>query len=550
MSTERPRLVIIRNAERPGDEALEALRVAFMVEEVEAGAAPVAPNAWTLTRGEQGVPGRLRAVLERIGEGVGLYEDDGEAGRIAWCNARLEARGESVRRIFAATCRLALRALRNDPDTASRRYAFADGPQHFELVVSPAETGDDAPRSVVGVLREVTREQRVQSKIDAIDAAGGELLKIDTESIRRLNLAERLRLLEDRIVRTVKETLRFDNFEVRLVDRRTRRLELVFLRGLSPLRIGEVLYAEETENGICGWVAATGRSYLCTDVEKDPRYHEGLTGARSSLTVPLRLHDQVIGVLNVESVVAHGFDDQDRQFAEIYGRYVALAMHILDLLVVERCTTNEQLGANVIGEVEGPLAEIRAAATSLRARLRGARALDRVDEILDATDAIARRLETCVSGPKSIIGAEPESDAAADAPDPDLLGKRILLVDDEPVVLEAIRGVLARKGCAVDACADGRESIERIAAGAANPYDLVISDIRMGERNGYEVFRATKAACADTPVILMTGFGYDPHHSIVRASQEGLHSFLFKPLKASQLIEAVRSAVAPKGAGA
>jgi DNA-binding NtrC family response regulator len=44
----------------------------------------------------------------------------------------------------------------------------------------------------------------------------------------------------------------------------------------------------------------------------------------------------------------------------------------------------------------------------------------------------------------------------------------------------------------------------------------------------------------------MTGFGYDPHHSIVRASQEGLQSFLFKPFKVSQLMEVVNRSLAKK----
>jgi DNA-binding NtrC family response regulator len=69
--------------------------------------------------------------------------------------------------------------------------------------------------------------------------------------------------------------------------------------------------------------------------------------------------------------------------------------------------------------------------------------------------------------------------------------------------------------------------------------DLVVSDIKMPDRNGYEVFRSAKSIDPDIPVILMTGFGYDPHHSIVRSSQEGLDSFLFKPFQASQLLEAV-----------
>jgi hypothetical protein len=46
----------------------------------------------------------------------------------------------------------------------------------------------------------------------------------------------------------------------------------------------------------------------------------------------------------------------------------------------------------------------------------------------------------------------------------------------------------------------------------------------------------------------MTGFGYDPHHSIVRASQEGLQAVLFKPFKVDQLLSEVRKALAPQPA--
>ena len=66
----------------------------------------------------------------------------------------------------------------------------------------------------------------------------------------------------------------------------------------------------------------------------------------------------------------------------------------------------------------------------------------------------------------------------------------------------------------------------------------------MPNRNGYEVFSAAKSLDESIPVILMTGFGYDPHHSIVRASQEGMSGVLFKPFDIEQLIEAMHDALA------
>ena len=84
-------------------------------------------------------------------------------------------------------------------------------------------------------------------------------------------------------------------------------------------------------------------------------------------------------------------------------------------------------------------------------------------------------------------------------------------------------------------------------AGKANGdhFDIVVSDIKMDDRNGYEVFSAAKRLDPGLPVVLMTGFGYDPHHSIVRASQEGLQCVLFKPFQIERLLEELRKAVAP-----
>ena len=78
-----------------------------------------------------------------------------------------------------------------------------------------------------------------------------------------------------------------------------------------------------------------------------PRYVMGIDNARSSLTVPLRLNDQIIGVFNIESEKAGAFSEEERQFAEIFARYVAMTLHILDLLVMERRTVTGRLADNV-----------------------------------------------------------------------------------------------------------------------------------------------------------------------------------------------------------
>ena len=91
--------------------------------------------------------------------------------------------------------------------------------------------------------------------------------------------------------------------------------------------------------------------------------------------------------------------------------------------------------------------------------------------------------------------------------------------------------------------AEALEKLEESDRSNTSP-DLLLSDIKMPDLNGYELFRESQDRFPGIPVILMTGFGYDPNHSIVRASQEGMQTVLFKPFKTSQLVDAVTQAVA------
>src|SRR6185369_377122 len=161
--------------------------------------------------------------------------------------------------------------------------------------------------------------------------------------IRKMHVMQRLKVLEEKIVKFSHELLHFDHLAIRLVDEKTGKLELVIASGLSPEAMEVELFARREGNGIMGYVAATGRSYLCGDVTRDPRYVIGIHNARSSLTVPLRLSDKVIGAFNVESEMLNAFTEEDRQFAEMFANHIALALHILDLLVVERCATGESV---------------------------------------------------------------------------------------------------------------------------------------------------------------------------------------------------------------
>ncbi len=126
--------------------------------------------------------------------------------------------------------------------------------------------------------------------------------------------------------------------------------------------------------------------------------------------------------------------------------------------------------------------------------------------------------------------------------DPLLRDARILVADDEPNIRITISEILRKYHVHVTMAANGEEAIEHLDKGE---FDLVISDIKMRTRVDTMFSTPARKRSQTVPVILMTGFGYDPNHSIVRASQEGLQAgVLFKPFKVDQLLSEVRKALA------
>jgi CheY-like chemotaxis protein/GAF domain-containing protein len=377
---------------------------------------------------------------------------------------------------------------------------------------------------------------RLRERLAAIDAAGRELVALDADATARLEVPERLQLLEDNLIRYCRDLLNFTHFSVRVLDPKTSRLDIVLAGGFSEQARLVPTYARAQGSGISGHVAATGKSYICPDITKDPLYLPGLECARSSLTVPLRLNERVVGVLNVESDQPAAFTDEDRQVAEIFGRYIAVALQMLKLLVVERSETTGQLAADVRAELAEPLNEIVAEATHL---LQGSPATDelqrRLQAVLGQVDRVKERLQAMTEAP-AIRGLATDTGAVR----PALRGKRMLVADDEEIIRETIADVLSKAGALPVMARDGDEAIAML---QAQHFDLVLSDIKMPSKNGYEVFAAAKQVDARCPVVLITGFGYDPEHSIVRASREGLAGVLFKPFKVDQLLELIEKAI-------
>jgi len=132
----------------------------------------------------------------------------------------------------------------------------------------------------------------------------------------------------------------------------------------------------------------------------------------------------------------------------------------------------------------------------------------------------------------------------AELPAARVAGGEILVADDRRFIREFLRDFLVLEGFRVDVACDGEEAVSM----ARNKrYDLVLSDIKMPRRNGYEVFAGVREASPDTKVILMTAYGYDPSHSVVKASSEGLSDVLYKPFQMARVRDAIVKALSENG---
>jgi PAS domain S-box-containing protein len=124
-------------------------------------------------------------------------------------------------------------------------------------------------------------------------------------------------------------------------------------------------------------------------------------------------------------------------------------------------------------------------------------------------------------------------------------GARILVADDRVHIRTFLKEYLTLEGYEVDVAEDGTQAVEKA---KASDYDLVLSDIKMPGLNGYEVFSAIRQLGKSTQVILMTAYGYDPTHSVVKSVAEGLCDVLYKPFDLQRLRKAIEKALAARGA--
>lgn len=119
------------------------------------------------------------------------------------------------------------------------------------------------------------------------------------------------------------------------------------------------------------------------------------------------------------------------------------------------------------------------------------------------------------------------------------MGLKIVIVDDEPEISANLKDEILEFTDEFDIkCFNyGYDALNEVFRGDVN---LVISDIAMPDMDGYELYNRIKEYNNEIPIIMMTGFGYDPNHVLVNIKKFGRIEVMLKPFDVEKLLVKIR----------
>ena len=120
--------------------------------------------------------------------------------------------------------------------------------------------------------------------------------------------------------------------------------------------------------------------------------------------------------------------------------------------------------------------------------------------------------------------------------------KVVLVVDDEASVTEYLKLDLEENNPNIEVICqnEGYEALKEIMEGSV---DLLLTDIAMPDMDGYELYSRAKEYDKNLPIIMMTGFGYDPGHAVVKSRGDGLQDVVFKPFDIQKLSDLIQKRI-------
>jgi two-component system response regulator HydG len=153
---------------------------------------------------------------------------------------------------------------------------------------------------------------------------------------------------------------------------------------------------------------------------------------------------------------------------------------------------------------------------------------------LSGSSAAQRAADTDRDDPGSASDTRP-SPTAQTAWDP---ARVVLVVDDEPGIVESLTKIFQREGVHVLSATDGAAGLELL---RKHRVGVLLTDLMMPRTTGMDLLKAAKTVAPETEVVLMTAYG--TVETAVQAMKEGAYDFVTKPLKRAHVVRIVRNAL-------
>lgn len=122
------------------------------------------------------------------------------------------------------------------------------------------------------------------------------------------------------------------------------------------------------------------------------------------------------------------------------------------------------------------------------------------------------------------------------------MGKTVLLIEDEPNIIEAISFILSRDGWVVNTHSNGHDAVDVVRAAVP---DLVILDVMLPGKSGFDILRELRDgdSTKTVPILMLTARGQTKDREM--AERAGVNRFMTKPFSNADVLEAVRDLVMP-----
>jgi len=128
------------------------------------------------------------------------------------------------------------------------------------------------------------------------------------------------------ILTVINDTFGYTNCAILLIDKKKNKLYIKAAHGYSAYVTKSILLDIHTDQGITSHVAATGKMLYAPDVFKVPFYVMGKRSVRSEAAIPLKIRDEVIGVLDIESDKLNAFSEKDLRMFSVFATQAAIAI--------------------------------------------------------------------------------------------------------------------------------------------------------------------------------------------------------------------------------